>query len=461
MKRPTPFPHQIDGADHLQNSMFHHAGLFDAPRVGKTGAALMAASQMGFHRILVVTTASGRSVWHQAVPQWTKRRAVVVRQPADWKKIEWSDEIVIVAWSGLNSPVLFARLLAVRWDLIIADESHYCKNPDAKRTQRFYGRLIADGAQLDQTSALVGRADRVWCLSGTPAAHDSSDIYPMLRALAPRVLEGRGDFPNVMRREDFDARYTARRRKQISQFRSILIKTGSLRGQELGARMKGFGMRRTQQDVGIQLPIYETVPFFVSDADRAAIEIPDGKVDVILAAIRRGETRDLDMHLGPLRRLTAALKCPPLIEYVSEEFEGGLDRIVLAYWHRQVGDLLAQGLALHGVARIDGATSYGERLRAVADFNSGKARVFLAQIEAAGEAIDLSAAAVLVFVEQVFSPRSMSQCALRITNLNQRRTPIVRVAVIEDSIDEAVEASLMALWAGVTEFNRTQEGDQA
>ena len=156
------------------------------------------------------------------------------------------------------------------------------------------------------------------------------------------------------------------------------------------------------------------------------------------------------MHLGPLRRLTGGIKAGAVVEAVTDEFACGLDKIVLAYWHRDVGRILLDGLANYGVTGIDGATPGAHRANNIRRFERGDARVFLAQIEAAGESVDLSASSVMWFVETVFSPRAMKQMSLRITNLNQKRQPIVRVCVLEDSIDEAVQASLLRLWTAIS-----------
>ena len=75
--------------------------------------------------------------------------------------------------------------------------------------------------------------------------------------------------------------------------------------------------------------------------------------------------------------------------------------------------------------------------------------MFLAQIEAAGEAIDLSAAAVLWFAETTFVPRQMRQMSLRITNINQHRQCFVKVCTLANSIDEAVQGRLLMLWSAI------------
>ena len=63
-----PKPTQIEGAKFL--AARKHALLADEPRVGKTGAAIMAADMLGLRKILVITTASGRAVWRRAWPEW-------------------------------------------------------------------------------------------------------------------------------------------------------------------------------------------------------------------------------------------------------------------------------------------------------------------------------------------------------------------------------------------------------
>ena len=80
--------------------------------------------------------------------------------------------------------------------------------------------------------------------------------------------------------------------------------------------------------------------------------------------------------------------------------------------------------------------------------------VFLAapcQIQAAGEAIDLSSAALLIFVEMSMTPKDGAQMSKRITNYGQTQQPIVRVAVLEGSIDEAVGEILTRKMSAIRE----------
>ena len=441
----SPFPHQVTGASFLAQAVTT-AMLGDEPRVGKTGAAILAADQLGIDTILTITTASGRSVWEKAYADWSPGRSAAVylggKVPAT--------KVLIIGWSMLQRPAALAPLMARTWGLIIADESHYAKRFTSKRTQSLLGRLVSGGKSLDQLRALCVRGERLWCLTGTPLPHSPFDIYPALRALAPEKLlaNPRKGWPDVTKEDDFMHRYCIVRMKQISQWNSIPVVVGGRNERELHDRIGSWMLRRTQAEVGIREPIYEVMPLLVSDKLRKELE-KDVDTRTILAAADRGDTDSLEMHLGPLRRLTGMIKTPAIVEAASEELDNGLDRLVIAFWHRDVGKALFDGLHDYGVTGIDGSTPPARRQANLERFAGGYEKVFLAQIEAAGEAIDLSASAMLWFAETTFVPRQMRQMSMRITNLNQKRQCFVKVCTLRHSIDEAVQGRLLMLWTAI------------
>lgn len=440
----TPFPTQLSGAAFLADRQA--ALLADEPRVGKTGAAIIGGDYSFAETILVVTTASGRPVWRRAFDAWSGYgRTVQVMEKAAPVKAQ----VVIVGWPSVNRPEVLAVLLKRRWDLLVLDESHNAKNFEAKRTEAVYGRLVDDGATLVDAAALAKRARQVWCLSGTPMPNSPADLYPMLRAIAWERL-GPPYGPVVMKSQDFLHRYCIVRMKKLPRgFRKIPIVVGGRNLEELRDRLDGFILRRTQADVGIREPIYETLPLATSAKVR---EQAFAGVDTkrVLEAAEAGDTRKLDMELGPVRRLTGEIKARAVVEALHDEFDSGVHKIVLAYWHRDAGAILREGLAKFGVSGIDGSTPAAARGEAEQRFlHDPKIRVFLGQIQAAGEAIDLSAAAEMWFVETSLVPKDMAQMSKRITNFSQKRQCFVRVCVLEGSIDEALEQVLLRKWTAI------------
>lgn len=440
----TPKPHQIAGAAFL--AARRTALLADQPRVGKTGAAIMAADQVGARSILVVTTASGRPVWRRGFEDWSIfGRSCQILTSKD--RLRPDTEIAIVGWPNMADPASVADLWKRDWDALIVDESHFAKSFDAKRTATVF----------DQFHGLSTKAKRVWCLSGTPLPNSPFDIFPMLLALSPERLEedkAKG-WPDVAGATEFKRRYCKIKPKKIGFHRWIDVIIGGQNLDELAARLDGFYMRRTQQDVGITEPVFEIMPLLASPAAlREAQKAERSEIDAgLLAMIAAGDLDGLkDQHLGPVRRIWGGVKVKPLVEALKDEFESGLDKVVIAAWHSDVIAALADGLAKFGVVGIDGSTSAKAREANVHAFKTDpNTRVFIGQIQAAGEAIDLSAAAELIFAESSFVPKDMKQMSLRITNYGQTRTPRVRVATLEGSIDDAIQTALLRKWATINE----------
>ena len=437
-----PMPTQLSGAQFLASR--HRALLADEPRVGKTGTAIMAADMVLAHTIDVITTASGRAVWRRGFQTWSKmgRTVGIVNVDKDAATCD-------VRIHSYNGAVNFINTR--NSDLVILDESHNCKNPEAKRTEAILGKTIGGGAQLLNNTAFVKPQTRAWFLTGTPLPHDPGDIWTTMRSSCHERLRADDErgWPDVTRFEDFRWRYCVIKMKQISRFNKIPVVIGGRNTEELKERLGDFMLRRTQTDIGIRPPSYELQPLLVSDKVRKQV---DGDLDreLILKAAEEGATGDLEMHLGPLRRLTGTIKAHAVAEAVKEEFDSGLDKIVLMYWHKEVGNILEEELAKFKPLRLDGATNSRDREAAEMTFRtSGSHRVFLGQIQAAGEAIDLSAAAELWFVETSFSPKDQAQASKRITNVTQTRNTYVRVCCIEGSIDEALQASLLRLWTAI------------
>ena len=438
----TPMPTQIEGAKFLAQR--HRALLADEPRVGKTGAAIIAADMILAKKIDVVTTASGRAVWRRGFDAWSKMGRSVAIVGVD-KNAEDADVRILSYQGAIN----FNNKR--KSDLVILDESHFIKNPEAKRTESILGRASINGPNIIHGNSLVQPDTRCWFLTGTPLPHDPGDLFTTMRTVCPErlLVNPWKKWPEVTTFSTFRDRYCIVKMKKISNWNTIPVVIGGRNLEELHDRIDGFILRRTQKDIGIRPPVFDLFPFV---ADNKILKMVNGdgiREDIINAAIG-GNTRELDMHLGPLRRITGTIKAELAVTALYEEFESGLDKIVLMYWHKEVGDILQAKLAKYHPLRIDGSTSPKDREAAEQAFNkTNRHRVMLGQIQAAGEAIDLSSAAVLWFVETSFTPKDQAQAALRITNVTQKRNTYFRVCCIEGSIDEAVQAALIRLWTAI------------
>jgi hypothetical protein len=273
-----------------------------------------------------------------------------------------------------------------------------------------------------------------------------------MRASCPeRLLENKAKgWPDVLKFTDFRERYCVVRNKPVAG-RDITVVFGGRNEAELRARLEGLYLRRTQADVGIQPPSYDYLPLMLDATQRIAMQSFELSMDAlkVKAALDDNATDDIDMHLGTHRRALGEIKAHLVVAAAKDAFEDGVPKLVIAYWHKSVGDILEAGLRDYGVVRVDGSSSAKTRENCEVDFRRKDKRVFLAQIEAAGEAIDLSPANELWFCETTFRPKDMHQMALRITNVAAQRNCFVKVCTIDGSLDEAMQRCVMRLWSSI------------
>lgn len=427
---PSLDPHQKISARFLAERKA--ALLADEQRVGKTAAAIAACDDILANNILVVTKASARADWGHQFKHWGfyPRKIQVVYGSST--KMDAAANVVVVGWSSIYLPNVFTSLCSRRWDVLILDECHEAKNPTAKRTRTAWGRLAPISS-------------RVWALSGTPIPNAPNDLFPMLAAIAPERLKADSEkgWGDVGTYDAFMKRYCVTYRKFFNGQWIEIVKRGK-NERELRNRLEGFWMRRTQQDVGIISPEYSVLPLICNtdrdDFDHELLAECEKHPQHFVEAMKHDDYNDY--ALAQLRRVVGMVKAHAVVEAAADELNGGLDCLVLMCWHTTVIDLLKDQLATFGVAGIDGRTPGEKRQEQIDKFNSGEARVFVGQMLAAGEGINLSRANNLWFVEMSFVPKDMSQAAMRITHRNQKRQPYVRVCALEGSVDEAIAAIL-------------------
>lgn len=423
----TIFPYQIEGAKFLAGS--RRALLADAPRVGKTAAGIHACDLVGAKSILWVTTGSAR--WDHAAA-WKKfspgRPVNVVTRGTDTGFL--TDGVNIVSRDLMPNLRPHLRL---PWDVVVLDESHSYKSRTAKRTQAVYG------PKIDLIGGVLERATYTWCLSGTPAPNHYDELWTMLHALAPERILGMKGKP---------VGYWAFAEK-FCILRSNGFGTeiaGSRNADELKRRMKGFVLRRTLEQIAPEVPKLrvDTLRLDTSNArevERLAKQYPE------LEQIAKDLSEDKDVKgelqkAGPAMRMLGLLKVEGLAWWIADEVPA--KRVVFA-WHTDVIQLLKAKLEDRGLKAeiLDGSVVGIERQRVVERFRDPEGPdVLIGQIVAAGEAIDLSIADEVIFLESSWVPGHNEQASLRVVNVAKTRPTNARFVVVPNTVDERIQSSV-------------------
>ena len=187
MALPVPsglrlLPHQQEGIRFAVNRLRTNRGAMfgDVMGLGKTIEAIGTANAMGPGRILVVCPASVLFTWRREIWKWqTLGLPVFLIQAGRDTTINqgmmgWGAN----GWYIINYDILrdYPEIKSGKpWDLLILDESHKLKNPEAIRTQQVFG---------SDTIAPIP-AEKSLLLTGTPMINYVHDLYTQLHCLDP------------------------------------------------------------------------------------------------------------------------------------------------------------------------------------------------------------------------------------------------------------------------------------
>lgn len=436
MIHPDLYPYQRYGANWLASK--ETALLADGMGVGKSAQAIAAADQVTAKSVLVLTPGIARENWAREWFKWSmyKRRVGIVESTA--KGVPNAD-VVVASYSILSRRPILQALLAKEYDLLICDESHYLKNKDAIRTKAVFG------AKCDRTKGLSSRSKRVWLLSGTPFPNNLSEAWPSARALFPNAVMG-------------VERYSSWRDRFCVMDNTGVRVVNSKNLTDFVERMKPYTLRRRVEDVLPDLPPIRFAHVVVSPDKLPAKSQEEKDAEaVVKAAIaqrlqlegRHGELTEDDikaiqyqmgMHLGSVRKWTGIAKAHAVAQLINEDFQSGMDKVVVFACHRQVFDVLLKEIP--GSKAIHGGTPMKERDHLIDVFQGKiageKLDTLIVHLDIASTAITLTAASHVVFAEMSWTPSHMQQAAKRCHRIGQTRPVLARFISLRDSIDEAV-----------------------
>ena len=381
--------------------------LADDMGTGKSVQAITACQHVGADNILVICPASIKYNWLKEFVKWGFSAGdVLIIDKSTIRKAEEHNGIFIVNYDLIHRKQYAKVLARKRYDVLICDECHHIKERKALRTKA----VLNAGGYAD-------RALYKWMLSGTPVLNRPVELHGILRKLYPN---GIGEFINYIR---FTQRYCAGHEGKWGW-----DATGATNVEELAGRLSGFMLRRNR-DLLTDLP------------------------DRIIRPVYTPITKEIESHLfqersgnESARRLLGIAKIKAGAEYVRELLNEETKVVVFAY-HTDVINGLREELSLFVPAVIQGSVSAKMRQKEIDRFvNESSCRVFIGQIDAAGEGIDglQGAARHVVFVELSYVPGKNLQAIGRVHRNGQKHKVMVDFYMVEGSNDERVFNTNMA-----------------
>ncbi len=360
--------------------------LGDEMGLGKTVQAIATMAHLasnGATHFLVVCPASVLINWtrevakHSTLPVVALHGSDRTRATARWHS---QGGVAVTTFGSLQSLVEAATSPA----LLVVDEAHYVKNPNAKRSQAV-NQIAAD-------------SQRVLLLTGTALENRVDEFVALVGHLRPEIAAAMDAEQGLSGAEEF-------RRVAAPVY-----------------------LRRNQQDVLTELPELVQVDEWESfgPKDGAAYEkaVSEGNFMAMRrAAFAVSDPRD-------------SAKLNRLLEITTEAMTNGRKVVVFSYF-RDVLDAVVAALGARACGPVTGSTSTTQRQRLVDEFtDSTTATVLVCQIEAAGVGLNIQAASVVILCEPQVKPSIEAQAVARAHRMGQVRSVQVHRLLIEDSVDQ-------------------------
>jgi SNF2 family DNA or RNA helicase len=418
--------------------------LADEMGTGKTVQAIAALEVLTNHGleldkpVLVVCPLSAKAGWMREFARWAPHyRAVSVGGSADRRRkaLEQEADIYLLHWDALRLHSKLARYGSIRltdaesepkelnrpWKMVIADEAHRALNPQTKQTRALW--------------AASSDAEFRYALTGTPGI-TPDQLWALLHYVDPVA------WPTKTKYMD---RYCHVFHNPFGGMEVLGLKPDH--AEEFRQLVDLYMLRRPKSLVLPQLPkqVWERRDIEMSPKQRRAYE-----------QMRKGMMAELDggvgMALDPLSRLARLTQlasscaeinengeiklCAPStkVEALVELLEdlGDAEPLVVFATSRQLIQLAADRLEREKIAHglIVGGMSEMARWTAETDFQEGRSRVLLMTYGAGSEALTLTRARYVCFMQRSWKYEHNEQAEGRIHRAGQEAQQVTYIDLV-------------------------------
>lgn len=354
----------------------------DEMGLGKTFQAIAAMAHLaasGETHFVVICPASVLVGWGREIAIRSKLRAHRVHgDDRDAALRRWTRE-------GGVAVTTFETLRRLDWPaqppaMVVVDEAHYIKNPDAQRSQA--------------SAALLAASPRAVLLTGTPLENRVDEMCALVDLVRPGLA---------------DQLDRAALRLGPTAFRHELAPVY---------------LRRNQSDVLLELP--ERI-----ETDEW-VELDGNELRAYGAAVAEG-------NWMAMRQITFGTEKLERLVDLCEDAAANQRKVVVFSYFLGVLDEVCRTLGARAIGPMTGSISPLARQELVDEFTAAApGAVLVCQVQAGGVGLNIQAAQVVILCEPQLKPSTESQAIARVHRMGQPFPVEVHRLCAEDTIDERV-----------------------
>lgn len=403
-------PFQRAGVRYLLSQ--RRAFLADEQGLGKTIEALATIEADGAYPAIVLCPASLKLNWLREIERWLPARSVQALHGTGNERGACAEISVV------NYDIVAAReqeLTNLKARALILDESHYCKNGAAKRTQA-----------AARVAASVPSDGLVLALTGTPVLNRPNELISQLRIIGRLADFGSGaKFGERFRGPDAHHRlhWHLRARCFVRRLKSEVLP-------QLPAKTRAIVPVALDNEGEYRLAERDVIAWLRSrPLDLAEL---DAKVAAALRAERL-------VRLNALKLLAARGKLHAALAWIHDFLSTG-ERLVVFASHREVQRAVVERFpqALH----VLGQDSHQRRDEAVRRFqeseDSPESQLIVCSTAVAGQGLTLTRASNVAFLELDWTPAKHDQAEDRCHRIGQQDAVNAWYLLAAETIDETI-----------------------
>lgn len=415
--------------------------LADAPGVGKTGPAIMAAwenrKQAYFHPIPTLITCPAYLIpnWekeiHDFIPFATVVRADGAGAESRHKAFGTDADFVLTSYNNWSAKTkgsyTYPELVDSTWSAYIFDEGHRLRGHSSATTHHVNRTRLAKSRNLHTP---------IWCLTGTPFVRDGGDFYTYFHLYDKKTYGSYWRFVDdwcITQDTPFGKTIGNLRKGALDQFYALTDE---------------FMLRRTTKDIP-KLADLELLPTLEYNVD-----MPKS----VLKAIQKMKKEYTLEHEGlgtqflegagavyvKCRQITTVppTKENPKIAWLQSFLEDHFGKVVVYVWYKGSARTIVEALGERAVL-VTGDIPALKRAEVVDDWRTSKTQhVLVATIPSLKEGISLTEAKDVVFLEQSELPADMEQCEKRLCRRGQTEPVQPHYVYAKGTPDDAIKRML-------------------